>query len=86
MTFPSEEEVPPIVLHHQPCDQTAEPVLVCAHCSQEITAHNVTPEPGPGFRADLSGDAKNGVLIDDSLEVAQRRAPVDREKRSRTRR
>ena len=43
---------PPIVLHHQPCDQTAEPVLVCAHCRQEITAHNVTPEPGPGFRAE----------------------------------
>jgi DNA-binding HxlR family transcriptional regulator len=41
---------PPIVLHHQPCDQTAEPVLVCAHCRQEITAHNVTPEPGPGYR------------------------------------
>ena len=41
---------PPIVLYHQPCDQTAEPMLVCAHCRQEITAHNVTPEPGPGFR------------------------------------
>ena len=43
---------PPIVLHHHPCDQTAEPVLVCAHCRQEITAHNVTPEPGPGFRTE----------------------------------
>jgi DNA-binding HxlR family transcriptional regulator len=43
---------PPIVLHHQSCDQTAEPVLVCAHCRQEITAHNVTPEPGPGFRTE----------------------------------
>jgi DNA-binding MarR family transcriptional regulator len=43
---------PPIVLHHRPCDQTAEPVLVCAHCRQEITAHNVTPEPGPGFRTE----------------------------------
>lgn len=41
---------PPIVLHHQPCGQIAEPVLVCTHCGQEITAHNVTPEPGPGFR------------------------------------
>jgi hypothetical protein len=25
-------------------------MLVCAHCRREITAHNVTPEPGPGFR------------------------------------
>ena len=78
-------EGPPIVLHHQPCDQTAEPILVCAHCRQEITAHNVTPQPGPGF-VDLLGDAKDGILIDDSLEVVQRRAPVDREKRTRTRR
>jgi DNA-binding HxlR family transcriptional regulator len=76
---------PPIALHHHPCDQTAEPVLVCAHCRQEITAHNVTPAPGPGF-VDASGDAKDGVLIDDSLEVVERRAAVDREKRTRTRR
>ncbi|MDT5165442.1 MAG: hypothetical protein QOC88_2336 [Mycobacterium sp.] len=41
---------PPIVLRHQPCDQSAQPMLVCAHCRQEISAHNVTPEPGPGFR------------------------------------
>ena len=33
-----------------------------------------------------SSDAKDGVLIDDSLEVVQRRAPIDREKRTRTRR
>src|ERR1700760_2514802 len=77
---------PPIVLHHQPCDQTAEPVLVCAHCRQEITAQNVTPEPGPGFvDAGVSGDSKDGVLIDDSHEVVQRRAPINREKRTRTR-
>jgi hypothetical protein len=43
---------PPIVLHHQPCGQIAKPVLVCAHCRQEITAHNVTPEPGPGFQTE----------------------------------
>src|ERR1700729_192040 len=80
-------EGPPIVLHHQPCNQTAEPVLVCAHCRQEITAHNVTPEPGPGFAdAEVSGDPKDGVLIDDSLEVVQRRVPVDREKRTPPRR
>ena len=78
---------PPIVLHHRPCDQTAQPILVCAHCRQEITAHNVTPEPGPGFAdAEVSGDPKDGVLIDDSLEVVQRRVTVDREKRTRSRR
>jgi DNA-binding HxlR family transcriptional regulator len=43
---------PPIVLRHQSCGQIAEPVLVCAHCRQEINAHNVTPEAGPGFRSE----------------------------------
>jgi DNA-binding HxlR family transcriptional regulator len=43
-------EGPPIVLRHQPCGQVADPVLVCAHCRKEITARNVTPEPGPGFK------------------------------------
>lgn len=42
-------EGPPIVLRHQPCGRIADPVLVCAHCHKEITARNVTPEPGPGF-------------------------------------
>jgi DNA-binding HxlR family transcriptional regulator len=41
---------PPIVLRHRPCGHIADPVLVCAHCRKEITARNVTPEPGPGFR------------------------------------
>ena len=41
---------PPIVLRHHPCGEIAEPKLVCAKCAAEITAHNVTPEPGPGFR------------------------------------
>lgn len=53
---------PPIVLHHQPCGHITEPVLVCAHCRQEITAHNVTPEPGPGFRTEepaLAGEPRS---------------------------
>ncbi|OBI72759.1 winged helix-turn-helix transcriptional regulator [Mycobacterium asiaticum] len=41
---------PPIVLRHNQCGEIAEPRLVCAHCEQEITARNVTPEAGPGFR------------------------------------
>ncbi|MCL6042171.1 transcriptional regulator, partial [Neisseria meningitidis] len=28
--------------------------LICTHCGEEITARNVTPEPGPGFKAKLA--------------------------------
>jgi len=42
---------PPIVLRHNTCGEFADPRLICAHCGEEITARNVTPEPGPGFRA-----------------------------------
>ena len=42
---------PPIVLRHDTCGEIAEPRLTCTHCGEEITARNVTPEPGPGFRA-----------------------------------
>lgn len=42
---------PPIVLRHHVCGEIAEPCLVCAHCMQEISARNVTPEAGPGFYA-----------------------------------
>jgi DNA-binding HxlR family transcriptional regulator len=44
-------EGPPIVLRHHACGEIADPALTCQHCHQEIDAHNVTPEPGPGFRA-----------------------------------
>jgi DNA-binding HxlR family transcriptional regulator len=40
---------PPIVLRHHGCGEIAEPTLVCSHCGKELTAHNVTPEPGPQF-------------------------------------
>ncbi|HEV7789522.1 MAG: hypothetical protein QOC83_2557 [Pseudonocardiales bacterium] len=40
---------PPIVLRHHSCGEPAEAFLACRHCGEEITAHNVTPEPGPGF-------------------------------------
>jgi hypothetical protein len=45
------------VLRHQPCGHIAEAILTCAHCREEITAHNVTPEAGPGFRAEQSRGA-----------------------------
>lgn len=40
---------PPILLRHQTCGELVDPRLICAHCSEEITARNVTPEPGAGF-------------------------------------
>lgn len=42
---------PPIVLRHDTCGEIAEPRLTCTHCGEEITTRNVTPEAGPGFRA-----------------------------------
>jgi DNA-binding HxlR family transcriptional regulator len=42
-------EGPPLVLRHHDCGEVADPKLVCGQCGNEITAHNVTPEPGPGF-------------------------------------
>jgi DNA-binding HxlR family transcriptional regulator len=39
---------PPIVLRHNACGQIADARLTCAHCGDEITAQNVTPEPGAG--------------------------------------
>lgn len=42
---------PPIVLRHQPCGQITHPSLICGQCGEQVTAHNVTPEPGPGFQA-----------------------------------
>jgi DNA-binding HxlR family transcriptional regulator len=45
---------PPIVLRHHTCGEFIDPRLVCAHCGGEITARNVTPEAGPGFRAKLA--------------------------------
>jgi DNA-binding HxlR family transcriptional regulator len=44
-------EGPPIVLRHDPCGEIADPEVVCHKCGEEITAHNVTPEPGAGFQA-----------------------------------
>jgi DNA-binding HxlR family transcriptional regulator len=42
---------PPIVLRHDTCGEIADPRLTCTRCGEEITARNVTPEAGPGFRA-----------------------------------
>ena len=44
-------EGPPIVLRHDDCGRIADPRLTCGHCGEEVHARNVTPEPGPAFRA-----------------------------------
>ena len=49
-------EGPPIVLRHHECGELADPSLVCTRCGKALTAHDVTPEPGPGFR-DAAADA-----------------------------
>lgn len=45
---------PPIMLRHHTCGEFVDPRLVCTHCGEEITARNVTPEAGPGFRDRLA--------------------------------
>jgi DNA-binding HxlR family transcriptional regulator len=40
----------PLVLRHHDCNGIADATLTCGSCGGEITAHNVTPEAGPGFR------------------------------------
>jgi DNA-binding HxlR family transcriptional regulator len=49
---------PPIVLRHHDCGELADPTLVCSECGKELTAHNVTPEPGPAFRDERAGPAR----------------------------
>jgi DNA-binding HxlR family transcriptional regulator len=44
-------EGPPIVLRHNGCGQIADPRLTCGHCGEELGVDDVTPEPGPSFRA-----------------------------------
>ena len=50
------ETGPPVVLRHC-CGAEAEPVLVCAHCHEPMNPRDVTPEPGPGARAEPAAAA-----------------------------
>ena len=40
-------EGPPLTLRHS-CGHDAAPRLICGHCSAELRAEDVSPEPGPG--------------------------------------
>jgi DNA-binding HxlR family transcriptional regulator len=42
-------EGPPLILRHNGCGKPADARLTCAACGEEITIHDVTPEPGLGF-------------------------------------
>ena len=35
---------PPVVLRHNTCGHVADPLLVCAHCREELKPRDVTPE------------------------------------------
>jgi DNA-binding HxlR family transcriptional regulator len=49
-TYLTGPEGSPIVLRHHHCGELVDARLSCGHCHEEITANNVTPEPGPGVR------------------------------------
>jgi DNA-binding HxlR family transcriptional regulator len=38
------DEGAPVVLRHS-CGEIADPVMVCAHCREELDPHDVTPQP-----------------------------------------
>jgi len=40
---------PPVVLRHNVCGHEADPLLVCAHCREELHPHEVTPERASGY-------------------------------------
>src|SRR5438876_4890759 len=41
----------PVRLVHKTCGHDADPKLVCSHCGEELQAHEVRAEPGPGLVA-----------------------------------
>jgi DNA-binding HxlR family transcriptional regulator len=59
-TYLAGPDGPPIVLRHHACGEIARPTLVCAACGAEMTARNITPEPGPGTSGP-SRDRAGGV-------------------------
>lgn len=42
---------PPVVLIHDSCGNTTQPLLTCPHCQGEVSAANTHSQPGPGSRA-----------------------------------
>src|SRR5919109_1061967 len=44
------DDKPPVVLRHV-CGHHADPVLVCAHCREQLDPRDVTPEPARSLPA-----------------------------------
>jgi DNA-binding HxlR family transcriptional regulator len=42
------EAGPPVLLRHEACGRLTHAELRCAHCGEELHAHDVQVEPGPG--------------------------------------
>lgn len=40
---------PPVLLHHDSCDNDTEPVLSCSHCGEPLTADNTSNRPSPAL-------------------------------------
>jgi DNA-binding HxlR family transcriptional regulator len=39
----------PLEIVHTTCGKVTQPIVVCAHCGIELTAHNIQTRSGPGF-------------------------------------
>ena len=51
---------PPLLLKHTSCGAVADPVVVCSHCRQPVTAHDIEWTPGPGApRRSANGRRRN---------------------------
>ena len=44
----AEPDETPVIFLHTGCGKETTPKMVCSHCGEELTAHNVQPTPGPG--------------------------------------
>lgn len=51
-------EGPPMHYRHRDCGGEAHAHLTCDHCGEQLTAHDVLPEPGPGIRPYITGQRR----------------------------
>jgi DNA-binding HxlR family transcriptional regulator len=41
----------PLLLTHESCGKVTHPIMTCDQCGETVNAHNIHPDPGPGFSA-----------------------------------
>ena len=46
------EQGAPVTLFHKDCQHETQPHLACSHCGEPLDPRAVTPQAGPGLRAD----------------------------------